>query len=48
MNSISKEYPHYLFNKNKGYGTKSHINAIKKYGKSEIHRKSFLIKNIDI
>ena len=35
MNSISKEYPHYLFNKNKGYGTKSHINAIKKYGKSE-------------
>ena len=48
MNSISKEYPHYLFNKNKGYGTKSHINAIKKYGKSEIHRKSFIIKNIDI
>ena len=48
MNSISNEYPHYLFNKNKGYGTKSHINAIKKYGKSEIHRKSFIIKNIDI
>ena len=44
MNSISNEYPHYLFNKNKGYGTKSHINAIKKYGKSKIHRKSFLIK----
>ena len=28
---------------NKGYGTKSHINAIKEYGKTEYHRKSFKI-----
>ena len=48
MINISDKYPHYLFNKNKGYGTKSHIDSIKKHGKSKIHRKSFLIKNLDI
>ena len=48
MINISNKYPHYLFNKNKGYGTKSHIDSIKKHGKSKIHRKSFLIKNLDI
>ena len=48
MINISNKYPHYLFNKNKGYGTKSHIDSIIKYGKSKIHRKSFLIKNLDI
>tara|TARA_B100000029_G_scaffold107740_4_gene98935 strand:+ start:2446 stop:3075 length:630 start_codon:yes stop_codon:yes gene_type:complete len=48
MISISNKFPHYLFNKNKGYGTKSHIDSIKKYGRSKIHRKSFLIKNVDI
>ena len=48
MISISNKYPDYLFNKNKGYGTKSHIDSIKKYGKSKIHRKSFLIKTLDI
>ena len=48
MININNKYPHYFFNKNKGYGTKSHIDSIKKYGKSEIHRKSFIIKNLDI
>ena len=48
MININNKYPHYLFNKNKGYGTKSHIDSIKKYGKSKIHRKSFIIKNLDI
>ena len=48
MININNKYPHYLFNKNKGYGTKSHIDSIKKHGKSKIHRKSFLIKNLDI
>lgn len=38
-------YPQYDFHKNVGYGTKDHIDAIKKYGFSPIHRKSFL-KNI--
>ena len=38
-------YPNYGFNKNVGYGTLEHVLAIKKYGTTPIHRKSFL-KNI--
>lgn len=37
-------YPEYGFASNKGYGSEMHINAIKKYGPTEIHRKTF-IKN---
>lgn len=40
-----KKYPEYLFSTHKGYGTKAHIEAIKKYGPCEVHRPSFL-KNI--
>ncbi|MFN8672984.1 MAG: ribonuclease HII [Candidatus Sericytochromatia bacterium] len=36
-----KEYPQYGFEKHKGYATKEHIDAIKKYGLSDIHRKTF-------
>jgi len=39
-------YPNYGFEKHKGYGTKAHIEAIKKFGYSPIHRKSFKIKGI--
>ena len=42
---LDKKYPHYGFKKHKGYGTKEHIHAIKKYGISKIHRELFL-KNI--
>lgn len=38
-------YPGYNFTKNKGYGTKEHIDAILKLGPSPIHRKTF-IENI--
>ena len=38
-------YPEYGFAVHKGYGTAAHIEAIKKYGPSKIHRKTF-IKNI--
>lgn len=41
------EYPEYEFNKNKGYGVRKHIEAIKKYGISPYHRISFL-KKIDL
>ncbi len=34
-------YPQYGFNKNKGYGTKEHIEAIQAYGLCPIHRKTF-------
>ncbi|MBU4480486.1 ribonuclease HII [Patescibacteria group bacterium] len=42
MCKFAKEYPEYGFEKHKGYGTKAHMEAIKKYGVCEIHRKSFL------
>lgn len=44
MSQMHLIYPQYKFNINKGYGTKEHIEAIKKYGPCSIHRKSF-IKN---
>lgn len=45
MCELDKKFPNYNFKKNKGYLTKEHIEAIKKYGITEFHRKSFL-KNI--
>lgn len=41
-----ERYPQYGFGKHKGYGTKAHYEAIKKYGLLPIHRKSFL-KNLE-
>lgn len=46
MYELDKKYPQYCFAQHKGYGTKLHYEMIKKYGISEIHRKTFL-KNID-
>ncbi|MCQ2547663.1 MAG: ribonuclease HII [Clostridia bacterium] len=45
MVDYSKEYPHYAFESNKGYGTKAHYQGIKEYGITPIHRKSYL-KNL--
>ena len=42
--SIADKYPEYEFKKHKGYGTKVHTDALKKFGPCEIHRKSFLKK----
>ncbi len=44
MKKLSEKYPSYGFEKHKGYGTKLHLEAIKRYGPAEIHRKSFLKK----
>ncbi|NLL75730.1 MAG: ribonuclease HII [Clostridiales bacterium] len=38
-------FPEYGFGSNKGYGARTHVEALKKYGPSPIHRRSF-IKNI--
>ena len=40
-NQISNNYPMYKFEKNKGYGTKEHMDAIKTFGITKEHRKSF-------
>ncbi len=44
MVEYAKLFPEYDFAGNKGYGSASHIEALKKYGPTPIHRKSF-IKN---
>ena len=44
MLNLDNEYPNYAFEKHKGYGTKLHIEMIKKYGASNVHRKTFLKK----
>jgi ribonuclease HII len=41
MQSISTEFPEYLWEKNMGYGTPDHINSIKKIGITKHHRKTF-------
>lgn len=41
MYELDKEYPYYNFKNNKGYPTKDHVEAIKKYGIIEEHRKSY-------
>lgn len=41
LNSI---FPNYGFNEHKGYATKQHLEAIKKYGKTPFHRNTFLKK----
>lgn len=46
MDKSSSEYPNYNWIKNKGYGTKEHLQAIENYGLSPIHRRSFLSKYI--
>ena len=38
---IDKEYPMYDLKNNKGYGTKKHLEAIKKYGITKYHRLSY-------
>lgn len=41
MIKLSNKYPEYGLKNNKGYGTKQHINAIKKFGITKYHRKTF-------
>lgn len=46
MKELDKKYPMYGLAKHKGYGTKDHIAAIREYGVSEIHRKSFMTAKV--
>ncbi len=47
MIQFAEEFPQYGFEKHKGYGTKVHVQAIKTYGYSKVHRKSFKIKALE-
>lgn len=44
MVRLDLEYPQYGWKSNKGYPTKKHIDCIKRYGITELHRKTFLKK----
>lgn len=44
LRQYAVDYPQYGFEKHKGYGTKAHVEALKKYGPCEVHRPSFLKK----
>lgn len=39
---MDKDYPQYGIAKHKGYGTKQHMDALRQYGPSPIHRKKFI------
>ena len=41
MKKLAVEFPYYIWEKNKGYPTKQHRNAIENFGISKHHRKSF-------
>jgi len=41
MIKLSRDYPEYRFEYNKGYGTKEHLKNLQKYGPSKMHRMSF-------
>lgn len=44
MKNLSKEIPVYGFEKNKGYGTAHHLNALRLFGKSTHHRELYIRK----
>lgn len=45
MSAMDETYPEYGLSRHKGYGTLLHRSAIKKFGQTPIHRKTFSIKN---
>lgn len=46
MVALSSLYPEYGFDGHKGYGSASHIEAIRRFGYCDIHRKSFKLKSL--
>ena len=46
MQALHQQFPYYYWNKNKGYGTAEHRNAIEQYGLCVHHRKSFNIQPV--
>ena len=42
MQDLDARYPEYGFSRNKGYGTREHIEALRKYGPCPEHRRSFI------
>ena len=47
MKELDKEFPQYFWSENKGYMTKSHLDAVDRYGLCKWHRKSFFTKHFE-
>jgi ribonuclease HII len=47
MKELDKQFPQYCWAENKGYMTKSHLDAVDKYGLCEWHRKKFFTKHFE-
>jgi len=47
MKELDKEFPQYCWGENKGYMTKSHLDAVDKYGLCKWHRKKFFEKHFE-
>ncbi|HTP78763.1 MAG TPA: ribonuclease HII [Bacteroidota bacterium] len=47
MLAFDREFPVYGFGRHKGYGTRNHIEAIRRYGLCPIHRRSFHVSTLD-
>ena len=47
MTRLCPRFPEYLWSKNKGYATREHIEAVKIYGATRFHRKTFLRKILE-
>jgi len=47
MDRMHELYPQYNFLRNKGYGTRQHIDALREYGPCPIHRRTFIKKFTD-
>ena len=47
MRSLAAEYPRYGWDRNMGYPTPEHIEAIRRYGYTPWHRKSFHVKELE-
>ncbi|NUN69294.1 MAG: ribonuclease HII [Bacteroidetes bacterium] len=47
MMELDEQYPQYGFKQHKGYGTRSHIDAIRAHGYSPVHRRSFHVGSLE-
>ncbi len=48
MKNLHAKYPHYHWDRNKGYATKDHVQAIMEHGFSPFHRKTFHLKSLQL
>ena len=47
MLEMAEIYPEYGFERHKGYGTKAHLEALVKFDRCPVHRKTFRVKGLD-